>query len=177
MKYLRSRKRRFCYLAMLIVIALAWPFLSSTNLNMKEFFLYVAGLIAPAFLLFYIRKHIVRLLQRFGNIFFCKCVRGISISIAAVWVFVRIGLAIDSIIHGKNIGQLILLYLSLFPAIGAYGFSIKKRITPRIGDRCAAPFEMECLVGSDSFSLHMCSSTPKQVSTGFGGIIGFRRSI
>lgn len=130
MKYLHSRKRRSCFLVLLVVVALAWPFLSNTNLNTKEFFLYMAGLVAPASLLFCIRKHIVKLIGRFRKILFCNWIRGVAISFTAAWVLFRMGFVIDSFIHEKNIGQLILLYIALIPAIGAYGFSIKKRHLP-----------------------------------------------
>lgn len=130
MRYLNSRKCRFCHLMLLIVVALAWPFLSNTNLNTKELFLYVTGLVVPAIPLFFIRKRIVSVLRRFSNIIFCKWLRGVAISFTAAWVIFRTSFVIDSIIHGKNIGQLILLYIALIPAIGAYGFSIKKRIAP-----------------------------------------------
>ena len=134
MKYLLSRKRRFCCLALLIVVALAWPFLSSPNLDAldaKELFLYVAGLVAPAFLLFCIRKHIVNLLRKFSNILFCKSIRGIAISFAAAWVLHRLIFVIGSIIHG-NIWLLFQIYLSLLPGLGAYLFSIKKRLVPAL---------------------------------------------
>lgn len=134
MKYLRSRKRRFCYLVLLIVVALAWPFLSSPNLDVldaKEFFLYVAGLIAPASLLFCIRKQIVRLLQQFGSIFFCKPVRYVAISFATAWVLYRLVCVIGCIMHG-NIWQLFHVYFSFLPILGAYLFSIKKRIVPSL---------------------------------------------
>ena len=130
MKYLHSRKRRFCFLVLLVVVALAWPFLSNTNLNTKEFFLYMVGLVAPASLLFCIRKHIVKLIGRFRKILFCNWIRGVAISFTAAWVLFQICFAIESIIHEKNVGQLIHLYVALIPAIGAYGFSIKKRIAP-----------------------------------------------
>lgn len=129
MKYLLSRKRRFCYLVLLVCLLLAWPFLSSTNLNAKEFFLYVAGFVAPALLMVCIRKRIVSLIGRFSDIVFCKW-RCVAISFIAAWVLFRMSSVIGSIIHGKNIGQLILLSVALIPLIGAYGFSIKKRIAP-----------------------------------------------
>ena len=130
MKYLHSRKRRFCYFVLLIVVALAWPFLSVPDLDTKEFFLYVTGLVIPATPLFFNRKRIVSFLHRFSNIIFCKWFRGVAISFIATWVLLRMGFVIDSFIHEKNIGQLILLYIALIPLIVAYGFSSKKRIAP-----------------------------------------------
>lgn len=134
MKYLRSRKRRFCYLVLLIVVALAWPFLSCLNLDAldaKEFFLYVAGLVAPASLLFCIRNRIVSVFKRFSNILFCKWLRGVAISFIATWILYRLLCVIGSIMHG-NIWQLFHVYFSFLPVLGAYLFSIKKRIVPAL---------------------------------------------
>ena len=131
MKYLRSRKRRFFYLILLMAVALVWPFLSSTNLNTKELFLYMAGLVAPASLLLCIRKRIVNLIGRFSNIVFCKWIRVVAISFSAAWILYRLLCVIGSIMHG-NIWQLFHVYFSFLPVLGAYLFSIKKRIVPAL---------------------------------------------
>ena len=147
MRYLNSRKRRFCYLAMLIVLSLVWPFLSVPDLDVKEFFLYVTGLVVPAIPLFFIRKRIVSFLHRFSKIIFCKWLRGVATSFIATWVLFRMGFVIDSFIHEKNIGQLILLYIALIPAIGAYGFSIKKRHLPVLAIMAVFLLEWNTLSG------------------------------
>lgn len=127
MKYLLSRKCRFYYLAILSVLSLVWPFLSVPDLGVKEFFLYVVGFLTPAIPLFFNRKRIVSLLHRFSKIIFCKWLRGVTISFVAAWVLHRLIFVIGSIIHG-NIWLLFQIYSSLLPVLGAYLFSIKKRL-------------------------------------------------